>query len=114
MNICLYSSSKLPQFGVKEATAAHLIYYDPEKDLLPMVLAHCNYSLEVGKGTVINYDFVGLERELEERLLRGKPKLVFNVAPMTFKTEYRNAMVIFNALNDNIPQVRLTYMMCCS
>ncbi|XP_064641334.1 E3 ubiquitin-protein ligase rnf213-alpha-like isoform X1 [Lineus longissimus] len=102
-------SRELPKFGVTEATAAHLIYYDPEKDLLPMVLAHCNYSLEVGKGTVISYDFVRLERELEERLLRGKPKLVFDVAPMVFQTEYRNAMVIFGALRDNISQEPMSH-----
>ncbi|XP_064641333.1 E3 ubiquitin-protein ligase rnf213-alpha-like isoform X2 [Lineus longissimus] len=102
-------SRELPKFGVTEATAAHLIYYDPEKDLLPMVLAHCNYSLEVGKGTVISYDFVRLERELEERLLRGKPKLVFDVAPMVFKTEYRNARVIFGALRDTISQEPMSH-----
>ncbi|XP_064635715.1 E3 ubiquitin-protein ligase RNF213-like isoform X3 [Lineus longissimus] len=113
MSYCRYkekASSELPEFSTKEATPAHLISYDPEKDLLPMVLAHCNYSLEIGKGTVISYDFSGIERQLEERLLRGKPKLRFEVSSIVFRGDYSNA-VEFHALRSKISQVPLSHAM---
>ncbi len=61
--------------SIDQVTPANLIYYDPDQDLLPMVLANCNYTLEVGKSTTINYDYAAMETQLEERLLRGKPRL---------------------------------------
>ena len=70
------SSAKIP---MAEVTRAHLISYDVEKDLIPLVLAHCHYSLEVGRGTEITYDYKALERQLIDRFLLGKPQIVFKV-----------------------------------
>jgi len=53
-------------------THAHLISYDPERDILPLVLANCQYTFELGKGTKIEYDFVGLERQLMDKFLFAK------------------------------------------
>ena len=58
---------------------SHLIAYDPERDLLPLILAHCNYSLEVGQETLVHYDWAALERQLIDRLLRGRPFVEFKV-----------------------------------
>ena len=60
-------------------TLSHLIAYDPERDLLPLILAHCNYSLEVGQETLVHYDWAALERQLIDRLLRGRPFVEFKV-----------------------------------
>ena len=60
-------------------TLSHLIAYDPERDLLPLILAHCNYSLEVGKETLVHYDWAALQRQLIDRLLRGRPFVEFKV-----------------------------------
>ena len=38
-----------------------------------MVYAHCNYSLEIGKGTEVSYNLPALERQLIEIFVRGKP-----------------------------------------
>ena len=62
-----------------EVTISHLIAYDPDKDLLPLILAHCNYSLEVGKETSVQYDWAALERQLIDRFLRGRPFVDFRV-----------------------------------
>lgn len=61
--------SKVPPMAV---THAHLISYDRERDILPLVLANCQYTFEMGKGTQIEYDFHGLERQLMDRLLFSK------------------------------------------
>ena len=65
--------------SVSEVTLSHLIAYDPERDLLPLILAHCNYSLEVGQETLVHYDWAALERQLIDRLLRGRPFVEFKV-----------------------------------
>ena len=67
---------------ISDVSPSQLIYYHPERDLLPMVMANCNYSLEMGKGTSIAYDFDGLERQLEDNLIRGKPLLLLQVGLM--------------------------------
>ncbi len=61
--------------SIQEVTQAHLVAFHPERDLLPMLLANCNYSLEAKGTTEINYDYEGLERQLEERFIRGRPRL---------------------------------------
>ena len=56
---------------------SHLIAHDPERDFVPLILARCNYSLEVGKETPVHYDWAALDRQLIDRLLRGRPFFEF-------------------------------------
>lgn len=60
---------------MEEVTRAHLIAYDVQRDLMPLVFAHCDYSLAVGEGTKITYNLPALERQLVDRLLVGKPHI---------------------------------------
>ena len=68
-----YSSPEIPLANV---TKAHLVAYDPEKDFLPMIFAHCDYSLKVGEGTTIDFNWKCLERQVVDRFIRGRPRLV--------------------------------------
>ncbi|XP_006813927.2 E3 ubiquitin-protein ligase rnf213-alpha-like [Saccoglossus kowalevskii] len=90
-----------------DLTPAHLIAYDPDKDLLPLVLSHCNYSLEVGKGSVIEYDLDTLERQLEERFIIGKAKIERKTEQLLFRQDSRDAAV-FETIKQKIPQEKLT------
>ncbi|XP_053396355.1 E3 ubiquitin-protein ligase rnf213-alpha-like [Mercenaria mercenaria] len=94
----------------REVTAAHLISYDPQHDILPLVLANCHYSFEMGKGTKIEYDFTGLERQLMDRFLFSKSKIdvgrVLKIDMMVYRTEITDASV-FKKLEEKIPQVAL-------
>uniref|UniRef100_A0A8C1VT74 RING-type E3 ubiquitin transferase n=1 Tax=Cyprinus carpio TaxID=7962 RepID=A0A8C1VT74_CYPCA len=47
----------------------------PEKELLPLVLANCHYTLEKGQQTVSSYDHEAIERELSRRFFAGKPRI---------------------------------------
>lgn len=62
----------LPKVKVHDLSPAHLISYHPDRDILPIILANCNYSFEVGKGTKIEYDFGNIERQLGDRFLFAK------------------------------------------
>ena len=61
-------------------TQSHIVSYDLERDLMPMVLANCNYTLTAGKRMSIDYDFKGLSQQLEERFIRGRPRIVPEVS----------------------------------
>ena len=56
-------------------TKAHLVAYDPDKDFLPMILAHCDYSLKVGEGTMIDFNWKCLEKQVVGRFIRGRPRI---------------------------------------
>ena len=68
---------------IRDARPAHLVYFDRDRDLQPIILANCNYSLEVGKGSSIEYDFKTMEKQVEERFIWGRPRLQFQVITLT-------------------------------
>ncbi|XP_053396342.1 E3 ubiquitin-protein ligase rnf213-alpha-like isoform X2 [Mercenaria mercenaria] len=104
-------SSSISSVNPKEVTSAHLISYDPQHDILPLVLANCQYSFEMGKGTKIEYDFAALERQLMDRFLFSKSRIdvgrVLMIDQMVYRTEFTNAEV-FRKLADKIPQETLS------
>lgn len=65
---------------MKDVNLTHLIAYHPERDLLPLIAAHCNYSLEVRYGTKIEYNFASLEQQLKDRFIAGKASLKYDVS----------------------------------
>ena len=60
-------------------TRSHLVAYDVERDLMPLVLAHCDYSLSVGQGTNITYNLAALERQIVDRFVNGKAHVEMKV-----------------------------------
>ena len=51
-----------------------------------MVLANCNYSFEVGKGTKIEYNFPDFERQLTDRFLFAKSLIDISVEQVSFSS----------------------------
>ncbi len=60
-------------------SGSQLIAYDSEKDLLPVMLANRSYSLEVGKETLLQYNWETLEKQIIDRFIRGRPEVDFEV-----------------------------------
>jgi hypothetical protein len=72
------SYDSLPEVDVHMVTQRHLVGYSPQTDLLPLVLAHCNYSLHLGGGGFsrkLDYDYQGMEMQLRNTLLMGKSRV---------------------------------------
>ncbi|XP_061169263.1 E3 ubiquitin-protein ligase RNF213-like isoform X1 [Saccostrea echinata] len=102
--------TQLPKVQVNDVTSAHLISYHPDRDILPMVMANCHYTFEVGKGTKIDYNFGDLERQLMDRFLFSKSVIdmpVYEFEMMTYRSETTNA-VVFRHLRQKIKQEPLT------
>ena len=70
------TASKIP---LSEVSLSQLVAYDPEKDLLPVMLANCSYSLEVGKETLLQYNWEALQKQIIDRFIRGRPTVEFKV-----------------------------------
>ncbi|XP_071137099.1 E3 ubiquitin-protein ligase rnf213-alpha-like [Mytilus edulis] len=98
----------LPKVYVRDISAAHLVSYHPDRDLLPMVLANCNYSFEVGQGTKVEYNFTNLERQLMDRFLFSKSIInnINEIETITYRSESTNA-VVFKSLCLRVKQERL-------
>ena len=76
----MFSSCRIKNVPIQEATFYDLVAYDHDVDLIPMLYAHCSYSLEIGKGTIIDYNFIALERQLVTTFISGKPMLDVGVS----------------------------------
>lgn len=69
-------AEKIPSHA---ATLADLVAYDLDRDLLPLVVANCNYSVSVKEGATQQYDFDGMSKNIIERFVRGRGKIVAQV-----------------------------------
>jgi hypothetical protein len=102
----IVTKNKLEPGGVdiRDAGNAHLVSYHSERDLQPIILANCNYSLEFGKGTRIEYDFGMMEKQIEERFIRGRPRLFIQEFDFVlFHEDFTNA-TIFSQLRSRVQQ----------
>jgi hypothetical protein len=87
-------------------TSAHLVAYDVEKDLMPLVLAHCDYSLSVGQGTNITYNLPALEKQIVDRFVNGKAHVEMKDCRIAFRKDVYNSS-LFVRLQQRIRQEEL-------
>ena len=73
---------------LSEVSPSQLIAYDYERDLLPMILASCSYSLEMGRETQLEYNWEALEKQIIDRFIRGRPQLEFEVGKFLYNALY--------------------------
>ncbi|XP_071319372.1 E3 ubiquitin-protein ligase rnf213-beta isoform X2 [Trachinotus anak] len=58
---------------LERISETQLTLCNPERELLPLVLAHCHYTLKKGGETDCTYDLIGIQTQLARRFLAGKP-----------------------------------------
>lgn len=82
----------------------HLI--DHEQQLLSIILSHCNYSLEVGKGRSVLYNYEALEKHILDRFIYGKPSIEVTEIPHVLYQNDICTRVTFGAIRRKVnPQV---------
>ncbi|XP_063075937.1 E3 ubiquitin-protein ligase rnf213-alpha [Engraulis encrasicolus] len=89
----------------------HVIRYDVERDVLPLVLSHCQYSVERGGGggggaggALPDYDLPKIQQQLLTRFLQGKPRITLNGIPTLVNRHDRNYENIFRDVKAKVPQ----------
>ena len=88
----------------------HLLNY--ESHIISVVLSHCHHSLEVGKGTDIQYDLQALEKKIVDRFIQGKPLIRFENAPRVVYRKDVHDVQKFMDVRQKVPQVRRILNFC--
>ncbi|XP_018410444.1 PREDICTED: E3 ubiquitin-protein ligase RNF213-like [Nanorana parkeri] len=91
-----------------EVMDLHVISYELEKDLVPIILSNCQYSLESGKETLQEFDFPKIQNQLTTRLLQGKPLITMVGLPTLTLSHDRNYEHLFTDLKKRLPQDSLS------
>ncbi|XP_042587954.1 E3 ubiquitin-protein ligase rnf213-alpha-like isoform X2 [Cyprinus carpio] len=87
-----------------DLTELHVIRYEYERDLLPLILSNCQYSMERGQETLMEYDLPKIQHQILSRFLQGKPRITLNGIPTVVNRQDRNYEIIFMDLKGKVPQ----------
>ena len=82
--------------------SCHVIDY--EKHLTHVILTHCKYSLMIGSGDGVTYDFINLEKHILNRFVHGKPSIDVEIPLLSYKSDALRT-AIFAKVRQAIPQV---------
>eukprot|EP00794_Sanderia_malayensis_P015622 gene15622-17198_t len=102
------AQTEMKRVFLQDVTMAHLIAYDHDRDLTPMLYAHCDYSLELGKGTIVDYNFPALERQLVDTFIRGKPLIDIELQRIRYIDEVNN-LSLLKELETKITQTPIPF-----
>ncbi|KAM9837888.1 LOW QUALITY PROTEIN: E3 ubiquitin-protein ligase rnf213-beta [Aulostomus maculatus] len=91
-------SAPLERISETQLTLCH-----PERELLPLVLAHCQYTLKKGGETDSSYDLLGIQTQLVRRYLAGKPLIQADTARF-LNRRLQDFSVILTEVRERIPQ----------
>lgn len=69
----LFSALREYAVPLERTSETQLVLCHPERELLPLVLAHCHYTLKKGGETGSSYDLPAIQMQLVRRFLAGKP-----------------------------------------
>ena len=92
---------------LSQLQACHVLSY--EHKLIPVILTHCQYSLRYGKGTEVAYDFEGIERDLIDKFVFGKPLILIDEMPRVVLRKDAHDATFYESIMANIPQVGNTH-----
>ncbi|XP_041755240.2 E3 ubiquitin-protein ligase rnf213-alpha-like [Coregonus clupeaformis] len=90
-----------------DLTDLHVIQYDLERDLLPLILSNCQYSMKHGKETLHEYDLPKIQQQILSRFLQGRPIITLNGIPTLVNRHDRIHEIILKDMRGKIGQVPL-------
>ncbi|KAM4598338.1 E3 ubiquitin-protein ligase rnf213-alpha-like [Polymixia lowei] len=90
-----------------DLTDLHVIRYELERDLMPLVLSNTQYSIERGQETLHEYDLPKIQRQILTRFLQGKPLVTLNGVPTLVNRHDRNYEIILKDVKERVKQDQL-------
>ncbi|XP_034448201.1 E3 ubiquitin-protein ligase rnf213-alpha isoform X1 [Hippoglossus hippoglossus] len=87
-----------------DLTELHVIRYELEKDLMPLVLSNTQYSIERGQETIHEYDLPKIQQQIVSRFLLGKPLITLNGIPTLVNRHDRNYEIILKDVKTKVKQ----------
>ncbi|ELK12270.1 RING finger protein 213 [Pteropus alecto] len=93
-----------------EIADLHVISYEVERDLTPLILSNCQYRVERGAENLQEFDLEKIQRQLASRFLQGKPRLSLKGIPTLVYRRDRNYEHLFLDIRNKMPQDPLPNM----
>uniref|UniRef100_A0A8C7BJA4 Ring finger protein 213 n=1 Tax=Neovison vison TaxID=452646 RepID=A0A8C7BJA4_NEOVI len=90
-----------------EVTDLHVISYEFEQDLMPLILSNCQYRVEEGQETLQEFDLEKIQRQVTSRFLQGKPRLTLKGIPTLVYRRDWNYERLFTDIRKKMPQEAL-------
>uniref|UniRef100_A0A8C7Y3G1 RING-type E3 ubiquitin transferase n=1 Tax=Oryzias sinensis TaxID=183150 RepID=A0A8C7Y3G1_9TELE len=87
-----------------DLTELHVIHYELERDVMPLVLSNTQYSIQKGQETLHEYDLLKIQQQIISRFLLGKPLLTLNGIPTLVNRHERNYEIIFKDIKTKVKQ----------
>ncbi|NWW54107.1 RN213 ligase, partial [Pedionomus torquatus] len=112
-NDCIYSVNKHVKeddgyfIRASEVADLHLISYEVERDLIPLILSNCQYSMEKGGETLQDFDLERIQQQVISKFLQGKPLIIPKGIPTLVYRHGRNYEQLFSDVRDKVNQSAL-------
>ncbi|NXQ68472.1 RN213 ligase, partial [Quiscalus mexicanus] len=95
------------QVSPLEVASLHLISYEVERDLIPLILSNCQYSMEKGGETLQDFDLERIQQQVISKFLQGKPLIRLEGIPTLVYRHDRNNEQLFSELRNKLEQSTL-------
>ncbi|NXI41700.1 RN213 ligase, partial [Galbula dea] len=90
-----------------EVADLHLISYEVERDLIPLILSNCQYSMEKGGETLQDFDLERIQQQVISKFLQGKPLITLKGIPTLVYRHDRNYEQLFSDVRSKLDQSAL-------
>uniref|UniRef100_A0A8C4TU02 RING-type E3 ubiquitin transferase n=1 Tax=Falco tinnunculus TaxID=100819 RepID=A0A8C4TU02_FALTI len=90
-----------------EVADLHLISYEVDRDLIPLILSNCQYSMEKGGETLQDFDLERIQQQVISKFLQGKPLITLTGIPTLVYRHDRNYEQLFNDVRNKLDQSAL-------
>ncbi|XP_068269102.1 E3 ubiquitin-protein ligase RNF213 [Nyctibius grandis] len=90
-----------------EVADLHLISYEVDRDLIPLILSNCQYSMEKGGETLQDFDLERIQQQVISKFLQGKPLITLTGIPTLVYRHDRNYEQLFNDVRNKLDQTTL-------
>ncbi|NXG52167.1 RN213 ligase, partial [Psilopogon haemacephalus] len=90
-----------------EVADLHLISYEVERDLIPLILSNCQYSMEKGGETLQDFDLERIQQQVISKFLQGKPLITLTGIPTLVYRQDRNYEQLFSDVRAKVNQSSL-------
>nr|XP_040124466.1 E3 ubiquitin-protein ligase RNF213 [Ictidomys tridecemlineatus] len=87
-----------------EVTDLHVISYEVERDLIPLILSNCQYQVEQGGKTSQEFDLEKIQQQISSRFLQGKPLLTLKGIPTLVYRHDWNFEHLFMGIKNKMAQ----------
>ncbi|KAM9780063.1 E3 ubiquitin-protein ligase rnf213-alpha-like [Neosynchiropus ocellatus] len=81
----------------------HVISYELERDLMPLILSNTQYSIEKGQA-LLEYDLPKIQKQVVSHFIQGKPVITLNGIPTLVSRQERNYEIILKDVKTKVAQ----------